>query len=77
MSMDKRRGVSKSPNVTKRPISSASNRTGNPLLDGHTVRHSAPMSREPFNRHGVYGDDNLSPGLKSVEDALWDDYHED
>lgn len=75
MAMDKRMAVSRSPRKVKKPISSASDRSGNPAVDGYTIRHDGNMNtHQPFSRHDS---DNLSKGLKSVDDAMWDDYYED
>jgi hypothetical protein len=48
---DKRRYRSKSPRNPKSPKGMEEEMSGNPALDGFTVRHRQPLKRDPFAMH--------------------------
>jgi hypothetical protein len=75
--MDKRRYVSRSPNVTKSPKGIAADETGNIAKDGYTVRHREPLdqaSRQSKRRACLYSESYAAGTLRDTDGGWYGDY---
>lgn len=75
--MDKRRYVSRHPRNPKSPIGMESAETGDPAVDGYTVRERQPLKRDRFGRDGLYGEHCAAESLMDEQEAMMRDLYGD
>lgn len=65
--MDKRRYQARSPRAPKDPKGMAEETTGNPALDGFSVRHRKPLKQDPYSRRDDRYSEQFAAGSMMTE----------
>lgn len=68
--MDKRRYVSRNPRNPRSPMSMEDEVSGNPAVDGFTVRHRQPLKRDSFAKDSRYSEHYAAGGLLTEGEAM-------